>query len=1127
MKTSIKTKAIKVSESGFALIATISVMVLLVMIALAMLSLSTVEMRSSQQTDMDIARQNARLAMITAIGELQRLAGPDTRVTAPAEAVAGVNGPQQLTGVWRSWEGLDHDKETALPFAPDYGIKLDRGDATDIDEEGRFLGWLFSGEEKDNDANDPPSLEEADDTVPLLAEGTLGSGSDKEVHIVPTDVGDNGAMAWWIQGENVKALVKSADDEPEDVADWSARLASSNRPNPDVFGIEEQDELSKISSRKTLDLVGDADEVGSYFHDVTAYSRGLLTNTANGGWRRDLSLMAENYSSISDLKMFTLEPGQETPSATKASGAVGGLIYPWAEESSNFDGQAATDDPGAASVSWDALVDFSTKYKDISSGSSSGNVIYPLTDSAIVGRDKLDIKPMMARVHWVFSFSSENNGSDLQAVIVVTPTITLWNPYNVAIPGLDSFNIRFTNPTNMVFKFKVGDDEQSDYFNLSRLIVNNNYIFEVDADPEIWQPGEARIYSPNEMISTANSNLAMSRGYRSDMGYYSFIYKSYTQRRTTITGVDPLIGGNNDVIQVSIQYDTATNDQFGFDHLIYNNSDGFRANHQYIVDKDNLDLYWLIEDLEIKNDSNTLSSVTNNISPFLAIKYQLRNISMNNASTRGYSHTKPVTRIVSTGIENEDPQPAQLDAYPYDTVFYTANGDGWSNLGEVPEGGGEADPFDYIGTSNRFSDGLKSLIVTEIPTQPLKSLGELLNFDINYYNPMAPFMANPIGNSNASFLIEPDEVFINDGFSESTRCAYDHSYISNHLLFDDWFVSSIAPETNGYSNNEIRDTETVFSNFLSGTEGLPNSAYKPANPVSTTEADDLASETIEEDDSWRSIASEIEVEGMFNVNSTSVSAWTALLKHLDGGEVPYISNGSGTGYSYSLDDEDGHPVSRTTVAGDPEANEDDPDISSVGEHARITDAQIEALALEIVEQVKERGPFLSLSEFINRQLTTDTTLSLAGAVESALVELSNKGSSPENPFANLQDDFDEVSIPSGASYAFEEAAEGNSAYGYPGWIRQADILRPLAPILTVRDDTFVVRAYGESRDTDTGKVKARAWCETIVQRKADYMDTVDETDSLPSDDTLTSEINKTLGRRFSIISFRWMSPDEI
>ena len=70
--------------SGFALVATVSMMVLLTLVALAMLSLSTIEQRSSGENEENLrtARANARLALMMAIGELQRAMGPDQRVSA-------------------------------------------------------------------------------------------------------------------------------------------------------------------------------------------------------------------------------------------------------------------------------------------------------------------------------------------------------------------------------------------------------------------------------------------------------------------------------------------------------------------------------------------------------------------------------------------------------------------------------------------------------------------------------------------------------------------------------------------------------------------------------------------------------------------------------------------------------------------------------------------------------------------------------------------------------------------------------------------------------------------------------------------------------------------------------------
>ena len=107
---------------GFALIATISIMALLVMIALGMLSLSTIEMRSSQNgRAMAEAQANARMALMLAIGELQKYTGSDTRVTASSTIVDPDSAP--LVGVWKSWEGTDHTPD-GRPITADYFRKI-------------------------------------------------------------------------------------------------------------------------------------------------------------------------------------------------------------------------------------------------------------------------------------------------------------------------------------------------------------------------------------------------------------------------------------------------------------------------------------------------------------------------------------------------------------------------------------------------------------------------------------------------------------------------------------------------------------------------------------------------------------------------------------------------------------------------------------------------------------------------------------------------------------------------------------------------------------------------------------------------------------------------------------------
>jgi hypothetical protein len=130
-----------------------------------------------------------------------------------------------------------------------------------------------------------------------------------------------------------------------------------------------------------------------------------------------------------------------------------------------------------------------------------------------------------------------------------------------------------------------------------------------------------------------------------------------------------------------------------------------------------------------------------------------------------------------------------------------------------------------------------------------------------------------------------------------------------------------------------------------------------------------------------------------------------------------------------------------------------------------------------------------------------------------------------NPANSLSDNTMSPNDPklAGANYAFPEAAVGSSAYGAPAWIRQADILRPIAPILSVRDDTFTIRAYGDALDNN-GNVTARAWCEAVVSRKRDFCSPSDLADAV---EPPINNVNMLFGRAYRIVSFRWLNADEV
>jgi len=94
--------------------------------------------------------------------------------------------------------------------------------------------------------------------------------------------------------------------------------------------------------------------------------------------------------------------------------------------------------------------------------------------------------------------------------------------------------------------------------------------------------------------------------------------------------------------------------------------------------------------------------------------------------------------------------------------------------------------------------------------------------------------------------------------------------------------------------------------------------------------------------------------------------------------------------------------------------------------------------------------------------------------------------------------------------------------GAAGYLSQAALLTAFGSQITVRGDTFVIRTYGDSRDS-SGNILAKAWCEAVVQRTPEYVDSANAPEATGG---LTTA-NSTFGRKFQLISFRWLNPNEI
>jgi len=429
----------------------------------------------------------------------------------------------------------------------------------------------------------------------------------------------------------------------------------------------------------------------------------------------------------------------------------------------------------------------------------------------------------------------------------------------------------------------------------------------------------------------------------------------------------------------------------------------------------------------------------------------------------------------------------------------------------------------FIGSGRTFQTGQTHFGHSEIPFLPIISLSQfrhagtgdgasILRATHWGFNstPLPPYVDHAVGNSYAHPLIPAQ--------ASQSRNLYDQSYLVNEVLYDHYFCSSLAPQTIPLFRSK-RQMRQVWQEFVEQDKPM-------LNPRHILWRGGLGDDELQKvvfqsgsrlsPDAYKRIGAHLMIEGGFNVNSTSVEAWQAFLSSCRHESLRIFDPFSGGGRpSVQTEKAEGTPFSNCAV---PLGGSVDASPGDVSLHYRgfrdLTDEQIADLAARVVEEVRKRGPFRTLAEFVNRQLNRSSTeLALRGALQSAIDRTDINDALAKRGVA--------VAVDRRKGYAFAQASAGNSAEGCPGWLTQADILDALGPVVTVRGDTFLIRAYGESL-SKTGKIEARAWCEATVQRVPDYLDRSEDAANQPR-----AALNKTFGRRLRVVSFRWISKDEV
>lgn len=1152
------------SQDGFALVITISMLVLLSLLAVGLLGLSSITLRAATKDGaMAEARANARLGLLVALGDLQEAMGPDQRVSAPAQLVHE-KAPRGLTGVWRS-----HHATAANPS---------------VDPDENFLRWLVSCPDraKQEDVSSLPTGNGR--VVRLMGEGTLGADASPEdlldAPVVGVEAADTpGGFAYAILDEATKARI---DLEPGTnmlgEAGLQARLGEAVRFGaeavqeiaPDGFTWWENSGQGRALSLATGSLLTGRSELEQRNHDLTVWTRGVLSDTAKGGLRGDLSVLCNSLPLAFAKERIYSDP-------------------------------VATDAP--SNPYWTLLRDFATRYQTIRSSTTGdfevraslpegftpyleeGKLVKPNPGSSVEGAP---LVPVVTKVEMVFSILTRDPHVGMGYIqaydplhrymlyMVYSPVITIYNPYNIPMTFYPP-RIRLAN-IPIGFQFYInGRPQNTQLVSLNQCYIwretNPNHRKEFylklvdqrsDRGPSrarrmTLEPGEARIFGTavdpnwtwakedmgNRTIFDWNSDVTskaepfeLASGWNGPGVGFNLDYlhpKGFwlpgtdesgavmlRQDDTVNVSFAPLMHASaNQQFTATVELDTGGRGNYqpaSVLELAFDSSEQlvefFSDRHQDDIefpakmetDIRAIDLY--------ERDSTPISDYVS-VRPFAHFSFSSKTAIDAGTACRPGS-TNPATGLITRIDAGEDPAIESMEL-----ALLQVENPGAGNAGAV-----EIDPQDrsYSFTGTTAMSGVRAFPLYEVPAIPPQSIAQVRHAGLANSGYL-PHFAWTAGESWAHPLVPRDRVVEPAG---SQGAPYlDHSWLANTELWDSWFFSTICPyEGVAFEEGREQGVKDVLRGFLAGEQPLLNSRLA-LRRAADTEPSALATELLAADDAHQKIAGYLWVNGPFNVNSLSLDAWKAILTSLNQTEVSYSTYKNEIDWSERVKEREQveRPLPRHRHPSGPPVNGASTREDRWRGFRLLETEDVDALSEAICEVIRERGPFLSLAGFVNRDPASgELDHALRGALQEAIDRSGVNRIFTSDPL-ELDRDGRHISLAEVQEdgFAFPEAIAGDNFQGAPGYISQGDILSALGTVPTVHSDTFRIRSYGEA--TRGGKVVARAWCEALVQRTPDFIDPQDPAETRPED--LASEPNRKFGRRFKIVGFRWLAPDEV
>ncbi|MEX1120067.1 MAG: hypothetical protein WEB60_14870, partial [Terrimicrobiaceae bacterium] len=401
-------------QAGFALVLVLTLMALMVVLLLSLAKFLQTEGRSSAtRADLAEARAMAMVGLQKAVGELQTLAGPDQRVTATADILSptGVGGAdadpakRHWTGVWRT--------TNYNPAAPDTR---------------EFLGWLVSGTDRPTalgnatSAYPAPTTEVPEPTIELVGLGSLGANATQTIRapLVPVIDADGttkiGEYAFWVADEGVKAKFNLPRPSASDPSPLRARydFMTGQRDAVEAFSASAVSEAqstdptaAQATIREQLRLIGVPEAtLQTHFHDLTLHSTGILSDTKNGGLKRDLTWLFENSDGAVASTLASLDANPSVPGSQ--------ISAEWPSDTTRAH--------WAPSPTWELLRSF-YRLKDVSQ---------PVPARKQTATEQ-GIMPVVASWRLSFLPGIRNVPPNVFFRVNLDMQLVLWNPYNVSI----------------------------------------------------------------------------------------------------------------------------------------------------------------------------------------------------------------------------------------------------------------------------------------------------------------------------------------------------------------------------------------------------------------------------------------------------------------------------------------------------------------------------------------------------------------------------------------------------------------------------------------------------------------------------------------------------------------------